>query len=375
MPRKIVVQTADGSSPVLVETPANDEAQLQEFMKANPDLLPIEEFDMTGPLMVVGRETTLPSGAVDLVALARSGDLLVIEFKTGPQNTDFRSALAQLLDYGSDLWRMSYDDFERTVATRYFSSERCHDPRLRGMSSLERAANTTWPDLSEEEKARIRDRLTQQLSKGTFSYVLVAQRFTSTIERTIEYVNAVMPGVHFYAVELVHFSGDNLSAFESRTVVRAAQPPPSGAPSTSETELLIQIEDESYREAVRELLEACRGLGLRFEWGSIGLSVRVPTADRREPLTVAWLYPPGRAGWMGLTDLTLGYDPSSAKATPSAMSALEEYVKTIGTMPGAERAKPEWLQGHRLAPDSVISLQNKVVEALAELVRQVNETA
>ena len=56
MPRKIMVWREDGSSPMLTETSANDEAQLQELIKENPDLLPIEDFDMVGPLMVVGRE-------------------------------------------------------------------------------------------------------------------------------------------------------------------------------------------------------------------------------------------------------------------------------------------------------------------------------
>jgi hypothetical protein len=43
--------------------------------------------------MVVGRETALPSGRVDLLAVTPTGDVLIIEFKTGPQNptTDARS--------------------------------------------------------------------------------------------------------------------------------------------------------------------------------------------------------------------------------------------------------------------------------------------
>ena len=79
MARKIMVQREDGSRPVLTEVLAEDEVQLQELMKENPDLLPIEEFGMVGPLMVVGRETTLPSGYVDLACLSRGGDLLLIE--------------------------------------------------------------------------------------------------------------------------------------------------------------------------------------------------------------------------------------------------------------------------------------------------------
>ena len=124
MPRKMVIESSEGKHTLLSETLAENEEQLQEFVKANPDLRPVEEFDMTGPVMVVGRETGLASGAVDLVALARSGDLLVIEFKTGPQNSDFRAALAQLLDYGADLWQMTFEEFEQAVAVRNFASDR-----------------------------------------------------------------------------------------------------------------------------------------------------------------------------------------------------------------------------------------------------------
>src|SRR5215210_4547040 len=116
----MIVLREDGTTPILSEMLADDEAQLRELVKDNPDLLPIDEFGMTGPLLVIGRETTLPSGAIDLVALARGGELLIAEFKTGPQNSDFRRVLAQLLDYGSDLWRLSYEVFESTVPLRYF---------------------------------------------------------------------------------------------------------------------------------------------------------------------------------------------------------------------------------------------------------------
>lgn len=73
MARKIMVRRKDESGSILTEVLAEDEAQLQEIVKENPDLLPVDEFGMTGPLMVVGRETTLPSGYVDLVCLSRDG--------------------------------------------------------------------------------------------------------------------------------------------------------------------------------------------------------------------------------------------------------------------------------------------------------------
>jgi RecB family endonuclease NucS len=97
MARKILLIDPKGAHE-LGEVAASDEAELQERVKSSPELLPIEDFGMVGPLLVIGRETTLPSGAVDLVGLARGGELLIVEFKTGPQNPDFRRATSQLVD-------------------------------------------------------------------------------------------------------------------------------------------------------------------------------------------------------------------------------------------------------------------------------------
>lgn len=146
MTRKVMVWREDGSRPVLTEVLADDEFQLQEIVKDTPDLLPVDEFGMTGPLMVVGRETTLPSGSVDLIGVSRDGELLLIEFKTGPQNSDFRHVLAQLLDYGSDLWRMSYEEFESTVARRFFPAtiarRRGFEERLRSWTRPSKSGPT-----------------------------------------------------------------------------------------------------------------------------------------------------------------------------------------------------------------------------------------
>lgn len=345
-------------------------------MKEKPDLLPVDEFEMSGPLMVVGRETTLPSGAVDLQSVARSGELLLIEFKAGPQNSDFRHVLAQLLDYGSDLWRMSYEEFESTVANRYFSTDRCDDDRLQGKTSLDEAARAIWTDLSEEEMPLFRERLTEQLTTGTFHHVVVALRFTTTMERTVEYLNAITPAARFYAVELVRFAAEGLSAFESRTVLKP-EPQSSGsrqATLTNKARLLEQIEDDTYRGALQELLEVCRGLGLRLSWGTAGMSIRLPTPDRKEPLTIAWLFPPNVSGWMGLLDINLGFDPWSADQTPSAAPALEDYLEKVMALPDVEPVA-KGLRAYHLKPEATVRSRHQIADILAELVRRVSGEA
>src|ERR1700759_1446500 len=150
---------SDEGEAMLSEVEALYERQHEETMKDSPDLLPIEELGLAGPLLVVGRETTLPSGAADLLALAPTGDVVVIEMKTGPQNSDFRAALAQATDYGADLWQMTYDIFEATVALRHFASA-YSGPGFRNLQTLTEAARVAWPQMDDEELAAFRDRLT-----------------------------------------------------------------------------------------------------------------------------------------------------------------------------------------------------------------------
>jgi hypothetical protein len=37
----------------------------------------------------------------------------VVEFKRGSENPDVRKVVAQLLDYGSSLWRLPFEELER----------------------------------------------------------------------------------------------------------------------------------------------------------------------------------------------------------------------------------------------------------------------
>ena len=93
MPRRIIFQDDGGPQQHLLEVLAKNEAELQHFLISNPDLFPIEEIGLTDSIMVVGRESIVPSGKIDLVAITCSGEVLVIEFKTGPGNPDFRHVL------------------------------------------------------------------------------------------------------------------------------------------------------------------------------------------------------------------------------------------------------------------------------------------
>lgn len=194
MPRQMLVTSKAGSH-VLKETLAHNEAQLQQVLRDHPGLLPLEDLRLVGPALVVGKETGVASGSIDLVLVARGGELVLVEFKTGPQNPDFRAALAQVLDYGSDLWQMSLDDFERKVALRFFASPHAVGTGYEKCKSLDEAITKAWPDLSEEELAAFKDRLSSDMADGAFTYVVAAQQLTDPMATTARYLNATEPAL------------------------------------------------------------------------------------------------------------------------------------------------------------------------------------
>jgi RecB family endonuclease NucS len=93
MPRRFLVERA-GDHFDLVESSAPSQHHLQEVMKMNPHLISADDLGLDGDLRVIGRETSLASGSIDLLCLASSGDVVLVEFKTRPHNPDLRHVLA-----------------------------------------------------------------------------------------------------------------------------------------------------------------------------------------------------------------------------------------------------------------------------------------
>jgi hypothetical protein len=100
-----------------------------------------------------------------------------------------------------------------------------------------------------------------------------------------------------------------------------------------EQQFLDSVSDDAYRSALGRIFDACTANGLRFEWGLSGASIRVQTADRVEPLSIAWIF--GDSGWMGLRHLSLGVDPQSLAATPSVKDLVTEYADAALTVPSS----------------------------------------
>ena len=268
---------------------------------------------------------------------------------------------------------MTYEVFESTGAVRYFGHAICHDPRVKGKTSLEEAVKSTWPEFSEEELSHFKDHLTRQLEHGAFNYVLVASNFTETVTRTMEYINAQGSTSDFFCVELVPFSGHHLSAFESRTIGKPYQQTGRNRSSTiDESKFLDQVIDERYQESLKQLLDLCHGLGLKTPWGSVGTSILIPIQDTSDLLSIGWVFPPGEVGWLGLRDVTLGVDIKSASKIPSVNASIDSYMAALENLNGVEPVTSQSLRAFHIGQAAMVELSMEVSDIIAELVRRVS---
>ncbi|MGO9901123.1 MAG: hypothetical protein ACLP0J_15840 [Solirubrobacteraceae bacterium] len=169
------------------------EADLQRAVAAHPEALPSEDLGL-GPLVALGTEVDFGAGPIDLLTADPQGRLAIVEFKRGSENPDVRKVIAQMLDYGSSLWRRSYDDVV----------ERCARARV-GSGSLEawvadgcRALDALF------DPGTFRDGVERCLDAGDFAFLYVARDLDARTRRIMTYL-AEGPRMSFLAVEVDYY--------------------------------------------------------------------------------------------------------------------------------------------------------------------------
>lgn len=370
MVRRALVESPSGTFD-LVEMLAPDEESLRETMRNHPRLIPVDALGIDGPLLIVGRETQLASGRIDLLGISRSGDVVVAEFKTGTQNGDFRHVLSQLIDYGSDLWRMPIADFDDGVVQRYFrETPACAAYRNRRLGDV---AREYW-SLTATEEEEFTSRLSAVLEDGDFDFVVVSQNYRDSVFSSADYLNATSRAGRFHLVQMTMMAGGDVTAYSAQVLVSGRRKTPKAAASQAvidEVEFINALEGETYRAAMREFFASLRSMGITFGWGSKGTSFRIDNPDRREPISIGWAFPEG-ASWLGVRHLSLGYDTSTAESTPTILDSLQRYAAEVKAIPGGSDITTKSVSGKTFQPHEVPDVIDEVIEAVERLRDSIN---
>lgn len=371
MTRRLLVEGNSGEASFFSEEEFADEAEIQNRLRSHPELLPFEDLGLGTAAVVVGMESQLATGRADLVMLTGAGELVIVEFKTGPENSDFRRCIAQLIDYGSALWGMTVDQFDREITRRFLASSYNVGGSLgASLADLMAAVPLT------QDSVGWADRLQAQLRDGTFHFIAVAQRFTPAMQQTIRYLNETTRS-RFAAVEMIRFRSGGSAAYEARvieagttTVAAAKQAALSGTEA-----FLDNVADPDYKAELEEFLEGASAInGLQLAWGTVGCSLRV-SIPRRNPFSVGWIFPPGQTGWLGLTNVTLGWyeDSNGLALTDDARAALAQYKADLA-FTGVEPTAAT-IFGRTFGPSDVSTHKDALLAALQKVVTSLVESS
>ena len=99
-----------------------EESKLQDYLEKYPSLIPLGEIVEEAPdLLCIGREVTVPSGAIDLLFIDKDGLLTIVETKLIKNPEIRRTVIGQLIEYASYISQWNADDIYR-MANEYLKS-------------------------------------------------------------------------------------------------------------------------------------------------------------------------------------------------------------------------------------------------------------
>jgi hypothetical protein len=188
--RRIIRVGEDGSS-VALEARLESERELHEAVDDHPEVLPHTDLGLN-PLIPLASELGVSSGSIDLLAADAQGRLAIVEFKKGTENPDVRHVVAQLLDYGAGLWRLTYEQLEQQCL---------RDPTRPGGALAEYAQDRLTPLGEAFDEDAFKAGVERCLDSGDFTFVYCGRDLDERTRRIMTYL-AEGPRIRMFAVEV-----------------------------------------------------------------------------------------------------------------------------------------------------------------------------
>jgi alkylated DNA nucleotide flippase Atl1 len=183
---------------VASEARFESEERLHRAIAEHPDVLPSEDIGM-GPLVTVANELDLGPGPLDTLVVDAAGRVAIIEFKRGTENPDVRKVVAQVIDYGASLWRLTYEDLEQRA--------RLCDPGFDGSLADHVAEHLRIAGVETFDPEAFIRGVESCLASGEFVFLYVARDLDERTKRIMTYL-AEGPRMTFFAVEVDYFRTD-----------------------------------------------------------------------------------------------------------------------------------------------------------------------
>ena len=294
----------EGGSPERLEAqPFEDEKALQKLLADHPDLIDgsaVSPDDEPRRWLVVGREIGIAETseesnrwALDLLLLDQDAVPTLVEVKLAQNKEARRQVVAQMLDYAAHCVNWTGDKLRQEFNKSH------------GEKAERILANFLAKD---DEPISFWQRAGENLADRKLRLLFATDRISDTLDRIVTFLNIQMHNIDVLALDIPMFRGKALETFVPR-VIGHSQTTSGGRPKqkkfTRQT-FLEQFGDAGVREAAERLFKVADRKDVSFSWGPSGVSIRVLSPLWQTPVTVAWLFAPGKPGWMRTRDFSFG---------------------------------------------------------------------
>jgi hypothetical protein len=229
----------------------SQEMVLETWLENNPAKI-IED----GNLLIIGRQvTTNLNSYIDLLAIDRQGDLVVIELK---RNRTPRETLAQALEYASFVEKLSFEQLDE-IFRKYFGDE---------VLNLAQYHREYFNLVSDEAVVFNNDQ----------RIVIVGQKITPEIHQTSTFLRS--KGVRVTCLEFTFFKADDGLRLLSTSIVvgdesvKISRVSSGSLPTISENAFFNTV-DTNGRAIFKKLLLWAKENSFPIHWGTKGFSLNV----------------------------------------------------------------------------------------------------
>ena len=376
MAERIYARDEGGGLEPLEEEPFSTEDELQALIAEHPELLDGEQIRPGDPRrwILITREKgiaeTAGAGArwaLDHLIVDQDAVPTLAEVKRGSNPEIRRTIVGQLLEYAAhaaQTW--TADELRQTF------EESTNDPdevlgRLLQVDE-EPDADGFWENVATNLAAR-RLRL-----------LFIADEIPDPLEQVVKFLNEQMPSIEVLAVEIKQFRGQSSQTLVPRVIGRTAASSTRGTAGRSQKltreSFLEGCDSVESRDAANRLFEVAQESRATFGWGPSGVSIRGQCSRWRQPVTVAWLYPPSKAGegWMRTRDFTFGAaildndDPVPEEELRTLLQRwADSFCEDSFTIDASSKGVTAWSVGYDDAARHIDLLADRLAKVLLEL--------
>jgi len=195
-----IIISKDGKDAQRVSPSSFDkEDYLQQYITNNPDSVPVYEIDEDIRLLILAREFVTNSGPIDALGIDQNGNIYLVETKLY-KNTDKRTVMAQVLDYGAALWASSLDfnDFANKL-----------DEHVRKEYSMNtRQKVQEFFSIDDDQYEITKESMQNNLNDGRFKFVVLMDELHDRLKDLIRFINRNSQ-FDTYAVELDYYKHES----------------------------------------------------------------------------------------------------------------------------------------------------------------------